>query len=334
MTVSHIFLRYFSKVVSACTLILIFVGALVKSTESGLSVPDWPTTYGHFMFSFPLDQMVGGIKYEHTHRMLASFVGLLALIQCILLLRSAVPTWIKRLGIWSVVLVIAQGLLGGLTVMHFLPVSLSSLHGVLAQTFFLVTIMIAYGLSVERGIRLNATENYDGKFIRFALILLGMIYFQLILGNLLRHTESGLAIPDFPTTGGTLIPQMNQAMLERINLWRFEHNLEPVRMGQVHIHLTHRVWAVLILLKLLFINSWAYKHHLNNALVMKTLFLLNLGVIFQIALGIGTVLMQKEVMTTTLHVLTGAVVLGLSFLLFLRSSPCTMPGYKNALARR
>ncbi len=334
MNASHVLLRRFSKFTALITLGLIFLGALVKSTESGLSVPDWPTTYGHFMFSFPLDQMVGGIKYEHTHRMLASIVGLLALIQCIMLLRSSVPTWIKRLSIWSVVLVVAQGVLGGLTVIHFLPVSLSSLHGVLAQSFFIVTIMIAYGLSVERGVRLNTTEEHDGKFIRFILILTGMIFIQLILGNILRHTNSGLAIPDFPTTGGTMIPTMNAAMLERINAWRFEHNLDPVKMGQVHIHLTHRIWGVLILLKLLFINSWAYKRHLNNALIMKTLFWLNMAVVLQIGLGIGTVLTEKEVITTTLHVTVGAIVLAFSYLLFLRAAPCTMSAYKNAIAKK
>ncbi len=334
MNDSHILLRRFSKLLCIVTLFLIFLGALVKSTDSGLSVPDWPTTYGKFMFSFPLDQMAGGIKYEHTHRMLASIVGLMALILSILLLRSTVPTWIKRLGIVSFVLVVGQGVLGGLTVIHFLPVSLSSLHGVLAQSFFLVTLMIAYGLSVERGVRLNTTEAYDGKFIRFILILSGMIFLQLIIGNILRHTNSGLAIPDFPTTGGTIIPTMNQAMLERINSWRFEHNLDPVKMGQVHIHLTHRIWGILILLKLLFINSWAYKRYLNNVLVMKTLFWLNMAMVLQIGLGIGTVLTQKEPMTTTLHVTVGAIVLALSFLLFLRAAPCTMSAYKKALERK
>lgn len=330
----HIFLRRFSKVLCLATISLIFLGALVKSTESGLSVPDWPTTYGKFMFSFPLDQMVGGIKYEHTHRMLASIVGLMSLMLCVLLFRSTVPSWIKKLSVYSFTLVVGQGLLGGLTVIHFLPVSLSSLHGVFGQTFLITTIAIAYGLSVERGIRLNTKEEYDGKFIRFVIILAGMVFLQLIIGNILRHTNSGLAIPDFPTTGGTMIPTMNQAMLDRINGWRFEHNLDPVKMGQVHIHLTHRIWGVLILLKLIFINQWAYKKLLHNALVMKTLFWLNIAVVLQIGLGIGTVLTIKEPITTTLHVTTGALVLALCFLLFLRSAPTTLAAYKNAVARK
>src|SRR5271163_3178571 len=95
-------LRRYSKALCLLTLFLIFLGALVKSTESGLSVPDWPTTYGKFMFAYPLNKMAGGIKYEHTHRMLASIVGLLTLVQTILLIcikNQAI--WIKRLGIFA-----------------------------------------------------------------------------------------------------------------------------------------------------------------------------------------------------------------------------------------
>lgn len=334
MKIPDVLLRRLSKALSASTLFLIFLGALVKSTDSGLSVPDWPTTYGHFMFTFPLDQMVGGIRYEHTHRLVASLVGLFTLILCLLLLRSSSSAWIKRLSIWAVVLVVLQGILGGLTVKFFLPVWLSVFHGVLAQTFFMVTLMLAYGLSVEHGTRLTMAETYDPKFMRFVLILTAMVYIQLILGNFMRHTNAGLAIPDFPTMGGTWWPSMDQNMLTRINAWRFEHNLDPVKMGQVHVHLLHRIWAFLILLKLLYINQVAYKRLLNNVLVMKTLFWLNMAVVLQIALGIGTVLAQKEIVTTTLHVTVGALVLGLSFLLLLRSSPVGWGDFKRVWKQR
>src|SRR5208282_5229185 len=142
-------LRRYTKFLCAITLFLIFLGALVKSTDSGLSVPDWPTTYGKFMFAYPLNKMAGGIKYEHTHRMLASFVGLLTLMLTLwLLLIKKLPVWIKRSGIFAFLTVVAQGILGGLTVKFFLPVWLSTFHGVLAQTFFLIVILIAYALSM------------------------------------------------------------------------------------------------------------------------------------------------------------------------------------------
>src|SRR5580698_3525014 len=142
MSSQNISLRRFSKFLCIITLFLIALGALVKSTESGLSVPDWPTTYGKFMFAYPLDKMAGGIKYEHTHRMLASIVGLLTLILTLWLLQAKkVPVWVKRLGIFAFLTVVAQGVLGGLTVKFYLPVWLSTFHGVLAHTFFLIVIL-------------------------------------------------------------------------------------------------------------------------------------------------------------------------------------------------
>lgn len=327
-------LRIYSKVVCLSTLFLIFLGGLVKSTESGLSVPDWPTTYGYFMFSFPLDQMVGGIKYEHTHRMVASGVGLLTLILAIWLARAKIASWLTKLGIAAFVAVIAQGILGGLTVKFLLPVWLSSLHGVLAQTFFLITIMIAYALSCERkGRSSENVKSMDGQFIRMSIIFVAMVFIQLVIGNIMRHTESGLAVPDFPTMGGRLIPTFDQAMIDRINLWRFEQNLDPVRMGQVHIHLLHRFWAFLILLKLIYLNMLAYKSCLQRPLIFQTIFVLNAAVLVQIMLGIGTVLSMKEVYTTTFHVATGAVVLGLSFLLVLRSSPIGWQDYLKKVSK-
>src|ERR1035441_2547982 len=102
MQTQSILLRRYTKFLCWITLFLIFLGALVKSTESGLSVPDWPTTYGKFMFAYPLNKMAGGIQYEHTHRMLASVVGLLTLILTIWLLRmKKLAAWIKRLSIFA-----------------------------------------------------------------------------------------------------------------------------------------------------------------------------------------------------------------------------------------
>jgi cytochrome c oxidase assembly protein subunit 15 len=287
------------------------------------------------MFSFPLDQMVGGIKYEHTHRMVASGVGLLTLILAIWLLRASIASWLTKLGAVAFLTVVAQGILGGLTVKFHLPVWLSSLHGVLAQTFFLITLMIAYGLSLERAGRFSEDKKqFDGQFIRMAIIFTLMVFIQLIIGNIMRHTESGLAVPDFPTMGGSLIPAFDQAMLNRINAWSFEHNRDMVTMGQVHIHLLHRFWALLILLKLIYLNSLVYKNCLNRPLILKTIFLLNAAVLAQITLGIATVLSMKEVYTTTFHVAVGATVLGLSFLLILRSAPVDLPTYLQMVKRK
>ena len=323
MQTQSILLRRYAKFLCIITLFLIALGALVKSTESGLSVPDWPTTYGKFMFAYPLNKMAGGIKYEHTHRMLASIVGLLTLTLTVWLLRiKDMPVWVKRLGILAFVTVVLQGVLGGLTVKFFLPVWLSTFHGVLAQTFLLIVILIAYALSKERRQRWTIEEeSYDPLFLKLSIFLMVMIYLQLIIGNIMRHAQAGLAVPDFPTMGWTLLPSFDQVWLNRINAWRFENNLDPVNMGQVFICLFHRFWALLILIDILWLNKIAYERCLDRPLILKTLYWLNMAVILQITLGISTVLTHKEVYTTTCHVTTGAIVLGLTFLMVLRSTP-------------
>jgi len=335
MTSQSILLRRYSKFLCAVTLFLIFLGALVKSTESGLSVPDWPTTYGKFMFAYPLNKMSGGIKYEHTHRMLASIVGLLTLVMAVWLFRvKNSAAWIKRLGVLAFLCVVAQGVLGGLTVLFYLPVWLSTLHGVVAQTFFLIVILIAYALSTERHHRWTIEEeSCNPRVLHLSILLLVMVYIQLIIGNLMRHAQAGLAIPDFPTMGWTFAPHFDVAWLNRVNAWRFDHNLDPVNMKQVMIHLMHRCWAFLILLNVLWLNHVAYKESMEKPLVMKTLYWLNLAIVLQITLGISTVLSAKEVYTTTMHVTMGAIVLALSFLMVLRAAPLTWNQFRAALKR-
>ena len=115
------------------------MGGLVKSHESGLSVPDWPNTYGEFMFSFPYSKWVGGIFYEHLHRLFASFVGFLILILSFWVWKVESRIWLKKLGFAALFTVVLQGLLGGLTVIFLLPTLISMAHGILAQTFFCIT---------------------------------------------------------------------------------------------------------------------------------------------------------------------------------------------------
>jgi cytochrome c oxidase assembly protein subunit 15 len=83
-----IWLNRYAKLVAASTLLLIAAGGMVTSTGSGLSVPDWPNTYGWFMFTFPTSKWVGGIRYEHTHRLIASTVGFLTIISARLFSRA------------------------------------------------------------------------------------------------------------------------------------------------------------------------------------------------------------------------------------------------------
>jgi cytochrome c oxidase assembly protein subunit 15 len=105
---SYTNLHRFALVTAFATFVLIFAGGLVTSTQSGLSVPDWPTTYGHFMFAYPLDQMVGGIFYEHSHRMIASTVGFLTVILALWLWKREDRRWMKTLGFVALAAVVIQ----------------------------------------------------------------------------------------------------------------------------------------------------------------------------------------------------------------------------------
>ena len=173
---SIIWVRRLSKLLVLSTLFLIFAGALVKSHEVGLSVPDWPTSYGYQMFAFPLSDMIGGIFYEHGHRMIAAIVGLLTLILAFSICHTDDQLWLKKTGFFALGLVISQGLLGGLTVLFFLPVPVSVMHALLAQTFFMVTILIAYGLSDERAHRtIDDKVDYAGLKIP-AYWVMGLVY--------------------------------------------------------------------------------------------------------------------------------------------------------------
>src|ERR1051325_7046529 len=136
-------LNFFSRIVALSTLILIFAGGLVTSTGSGLSVPDWPSTYGWFMFTFPLEKMVGGIFYEHGHRLIASTVGFFIVILAAWLWRAEPRPWVRRLGYFALGAVIAQGVLGGITVLWYLPAPISIAHASLAQIVFCLTVSIA-----------------------------------------------------------------------------------------------------------------------------------------------------------------------------------------------
>lgn len=289
---------------------------MVKSTDSGLAVPDWPLSYGML---FP--PMVGGVFYEHGHRMVATVVGLLTLCLAIWLGVSEQRRWVRHLGFCALGAVILQGVLGGVTVLFFLPVPISVIHGVLAQIFFILTIIIAYSLSDERRCREFSPGQYSVGFLKLNVLWIILVFLQLILGAVMRHTESGLAVPDFPKMGGYWIPPFNKAMMGHINDWRFENNFDPVTRIQVIYHFLHRVGALVVLIVYVCLRVAGRARFRGNKIVSRTFIWLDLLLGFQIFLGAMTVLTMKSPRMTSLHVVTGAAILGVAVLLFLRAAP-------------
>jgi heme a synthase len=324
-------LRYLALVLCLATLCLIFLGGQVKSHEAGLSVPDWPLTYGENPVTFGYSKWTGGIFHEHFHRLFAGGVALLTVLLAVLLYLKEQRVWLVALGAGAVFTVLLQAFLGGLTVWYQLPVLISSAHAVLAQTFFLITIVIYYGLSTERARRVE-TVAQEGPEIQTplktaALILIVAVYAQLFMGALMRHTESGLAVYDFPTTAGNILPIVNDDALARINDWRFENTdrlgayLPEVTPGQVAVHLAHRGGAVLVT-ALVFGLAWmAYRRRDGNPLLWRTSLWLCGLVALQIVLGAFTIWTTKHPYVTSFHVATGAAILGLSTVLALRAWP-------------
>lgn len=181
---------------AGATFFLIILGGIVTSTESGLAVPDWPTTFGYNMFTYPISEMVGGILYEHSHRLMGSLVGLLTITLLIMLLIMDSRSWIKWLGFAALIAVSIQGVLGGLRVTE-LNLNFAIIHACLAQAFFALLCGICWFTSrewYEKPLQLPSNgDNTTGKKLRrVSLITTILIYVQLIFGAILRHTGSRL----------------------------------------------------------------------------------------------------------------------------------------------
>jgi cytochrome c oxidase assembly protein subunit 15 len=296
-------LHLFALLVAASTALLIFAGGLVTSTGSGLSVPDWPTTYGWFMFTFPLEKMVGGIFYEHSHRLIASGVGMLIVVLAVWLWKAEPRAWVRRLGYLALGAVVTQGILGGITVLWFLPDAVSIAHAGLAQLVFCLTVSIALltspGWKRAYAGRSPLPALDDATLRGIAAATTAAIYIQIIAGATMRHTGAGLAIPDFPWAFGRLIP--------------------PMWSGPIAIHFAHRVGALIVTALVIATAGHVIYHHRSRRELMRPSLALLVLVAIQITLGALTVLTGKHYIINSLHVVTGAMVLGTSLVLTLRA---------------
>jgi cytochrome c oxidase assembly protein subunit 15 len=182
----HRGLHRFAIFTACITLVLIVVGALVTSNDAGLSVPDWPTTFGSF---YKMPHMVGGVQYEHGHRMVAELVGLLTIVLAVWTWRVEKRRWLRLLGLAALGTVIIQGILGGLTVLFYLPPAISSAHAAVAQTFFCISVAIAVFTGrrwVEEQPRVELDLRRPTLFTLTVLSIF-VLYVQLILGAMFRH---------------------------------------------------------------------------------------------------------------------------------------------------
>lgn len=179
-------------ILAGATFLLLFVGGLVTSKGAGLAVPDWPTTFGYNMFLYPWSKMVGGIFYEHSHRLVASFVGLLTIALTVIFWLRERRNWLRWLGLGALGLVIIQGVLGGLRVV-LLEHVLAIVHAATAQFFFAMTICLA--MFTSREWQRDPGErplNDGGRLRRLCAVTTALIYLQVIFGAVVRHTGERL----------------------------------------------------------------------------------------------------------------------------------------------
>ena len=280
-------LRIFTKIVAASTLFLVFAGAMVTSTDSGLAVPDWPLSYGMLM-----PPMVGGIFYEHGHRMIASAVGLLTLIQAFWLQRSEPKRFLRVLGWFSLAAVIVQGTLGGITVLFLLPLPVSVAHATLAEIFFCMNVAIAFFAS-KWFIQLKESGIGSAAAATTTRIVVAVTFLQIVLGALMRHLGAGLAIPDYPLSFGRVIP--------------------PLGTLPVAVNFAHRTWGLVVAAAIVVLLVRVFRNAADRPLRPLGGALIAL-VAVQITLGAFTIWTGKQPIVTSVHVATGALTFAVTVL--------------------
>jgi cytochrome c oxidase assembly protein subunit 15 len=303
-------LNIFAWLTSVATLFLICSGGMVTSKGVGLAVPDWPTTFGYNMFLFPVSKWVGGILFEHTHRLIASAVGFLTIMLAIWLWRSEPRKWVRTLGVIALGLVILQGVLGGLRV-TMLKDEIGIFHACLAQAFLGLVVLIA--VTTSRFWRTLADVVVDPKKIitikTIAIATTVAIYVQLALGATMRHQHRDLAIRDFPTANGAWIPDTGATALVKINAWRDAHGLSDVDTFQIWLQMAHRFLALLIAIAVVAFSLRVWRDAQGvTALKRLSIFWVAL-VACQITLGAWTIWSNKAADVATAHVAVGAIIL-------------------------
>src|SRR5437588_9016514 len=303
-------LNRFAWFTAFATLLLICSGGTVTSKGVGLAVPDWPTTFGYNMFLFPASKWVGGILFEHTHRLIASAVGFLTIILAIWLWRSEPRKWVRNLGVIALGAVVLQGVLGGLRV-TMLKDEIGIFHACLAQAF--LGLIVVTALVTSKFWRALSDAAVDPKkFAPIKTIAIAAtiaIYVQLALGATMRHQHRDLAILDFPTANGAWIPDTSAAALAKINAWRDARALSDVDAVQIWLQMAHRFLAVLIGIAVIAFCIRVVKDASHMTALRRLSIWWVVLFFLQFTLGAWTIWSNKAADVATTHVAVGAIML-------------------------
>jgi cytochrome c oxidase assembly protein subunit 15 len=284
---------------------------MVTSKNVGLAVPDWPTTFGYNMFLFPVSKWVGGILFEHTHRLMGSLVGFLTIILAVWLWLSEDRRWVRNLGVIALVGVILQGILGGLRV-TMMKDEIGIFHACIAQAFLGLLVFIAlvttnFWRAVDCGT--SAAADASHRVVRLAIATTIAIYMQLALGATMRHQHRDLSILDFPTANGAWIPDTSAAALAKVNAWRDARGLSDVTAFQIWLQMAHRFLAFSIAIAVIAFALRVSRDAPRFAALKRLSILWVALVVCQIALGTWVIWSNKAADVATAHVALGAVML-------------------------
>lgn len=265
----------FAIAAAVATFILTIFGGVVSVTESGLACPDWPLCEGKF-----IPQMVDGKQYEHSHRLVASFVGAMTfgLMALLIKYRRKQQLYLVKLGVLAAVLVTFQALLGAATVVLRLPWAVTSAHLAVATLFFVLMTTIAYLTHPSRP-QLPRVQPALAKVILPVAVLL---YIQVVGGGVMRHLRAGLACGfDLPLCNGAVWPADGY-------------------LG-VHVHMVHRTLGVLSGLAVLGLMIFLWRRPEASRRLKAVAAAAGVAVLLQIALGVMTVLLSREIFTINVH---------------------------------
>src|SRR3954469_5227363 len=298
-------LHILALLTAVATFPLIFMGGLVTSHGAGMSVPDWPNSYGYNMFTFPPSKWVGGIFYEHTHRLMGTVVGLCAIALTIAAWKLETRRWARWLATAVLGAVVFQGVLGGLRVV-WVNLDLAIVHACFAQAFFCLAASVALVTSQWWVESKPAQVGADRTLFRAAAALVLVVYLQLVVGAVMRHYRAGLAIPDLPLAYGKILPPLSQAGLNLVNeSRRWDAGLPAVTLGQVWLHFGHRLGAIAVSgLAALVVFRVVRRRHRE---LFTATTVLSLLLAAQVTLGVLTVLWRKPADVASLHVAVGAL---------------------------
>lgn len=299
-------LHRYAVLTAVATLGLIGLGGLVTSHGAGMAVPDWPTTYGYNMFLFPVSQWIGGVFYEHTHRLYASLIGFMTIILAVWLQMRCPDRRLARLGWFALGLVVVQGVLGGLRV-NLMKDQIGVIHAALAQAFLVLLGLIALWTSPRWRDWSTTRTLRDGAVYYWVGATTLLIFVQLLLGATMRHQHAGLAVPDFPLAHGHLWPPADEAFLDKINALRTDvRDFRPITAMGIHFHMAHRILAIVVL-GLVTYSALRLRRAFGPGSAGSRLggawFAL---LLIQVLLGAATVWSNKAADIATIHVVVGA----------------------------